>query len=338
MYNDFTKDHIETFKLCKYNLDSDNVLLNSIKKERRLIQQFIIDNPVLNIDIKKINSIGNIKEYCEVDWVATKDVELDLINIPDNYEIKWSTLKNKSKKNTIKIKTTSEQFESFKQRLKVLIYMIEYIKFKTNNIIKELDIYLILTILKKMIPESNKKIGIINVNTGYTDFSNNIIFIWRYEEFEKVLFHELIHYFNMDSRHTHLNHKIDIEGPHSYYEAITDFWGVYYHLIYFSIITNIKIKSLLELELGFICNQAMILHNFFELEDWKIKPNKIISQKTPAFSYYIIKYLLFEYFLINDLNEISDYNLLLDNILRKGFFNKPYIKIKSFRMTLLQLK
>ena len=121
-------------------------------------------------------------------------------------------------------------------------------------------------------------------------------------------------------------------------------YAILYHIIYISIITKIELKILLELEISYIKNQAMKLNNFFNLQNWKNKPNKYINQNTSAFSYYILKYLLFEYLLtlqdydiytyLNDIN----YEDLLNKILNKPFNQKEFINLDSMKMTLLQLK
>jgi hypothetical protein len=82
----------------------------------------------------------------------------------------------------------------------------------------------------------------------------------------------------------------------------------------------------------------MTLNDYFGLSNWKGKPKKVIKQSTSAFSYYILKYLIFEYFINNDINETKDYNELLQKSLEQGFTIKPYNKIKSSRMSLLQLE
>jgi hypothetical protein len=82
----------------------------------------------------------------------------------------------------------------------------------------------------------------------------------------------------------------------------------------------------------------MILNTLYGLDDWIIKPNKTIQQNTSAFSYYIIKYLLFEYSLHTKMSlYMKNSNNMIKEILNNGFTMKPYVKIDSSRMTLLQL-
>jgi hypothetical protein len=54
------------------------------------------------------------------------------------------------------------------------------------------------------------------------------------EEFEKVIFHEMIHYFDIDMSEQHVPKIINVshEHTHSYWEAWTDFLGIFYHIIY----------------------------------------------------------------------------------------------------------
>jgi hypothetical protein len=342
IWSNFTRDNILLFKSNKYLLNNNNILVEKLKNERIHIKTFIKNfNTNINIEIitdiillSKLNK--KIIKYSNQFFVHNKGVIDELnnnISINVLYRITWGI------SNTIIIKTNEEQFKKFKPRIKFIIRIIEYFKFKTNNNINNMTIYLILTGLTKFFP-NNKIIDVKHVNSGYTDFNENIIFIWRYEEFEKVLFHELIHYFDLDSRDHNFHNIINFKGHHAcYYEAITDFWGISYYLIFISLVSNISLKILLEIELIFIRNQAMQLNNYYKLKNWKTKPNKIIEQKTSAFSYYIIKYLLFEYALNNNIDiNMENYNDILKEILDKGFKTYPYIKINSARMTLLQLK
>jgi hypothetical protein len=338
MWSDFTKNTIDQFTMLPTIKLHPNII-KFIKDER---QKIISYNIKYDINIKKINNFNQkIKDMSSTKWVDSKNLMNDIINLPINIMITWND-------NKITIKCKKQHINTFIKRINTLISIIEYLKIKSGNINKVVDIYLILSSLEKKFPQDNV-MDVVNANTGYTDFSNNIIFVWRYEEYEKVLFHELIHYFNMDckeyAQYLNENPIIDIDGPHDYIEAITDYFGIIYNIIYISIITNIKIENLLKIELLFIKNQAYRLNILNNLNIWNDKPNIIIKQKTGAFSYYIIKYLLFRY--VNKSGNIIDFNKdkkidfvkLLNIILIDGMpkYNN-IINIKSSRMTLLQLK
>jgi hypothetical protein len=353
LWHEFTLNNIKLFEKVKININNNNVLLHFLKMERSRINSFIEKNKNMYIELKllkKNNNIYNkIKLYSDVDWVDITNVLDDLSNLPNIYKFTWKTPHDNINNidnidNIMYIQTTDEQINKIVKRIKILIFINEYIKYKTNNTNKISTIFLVLTNLKRFFPNKNELIRVNHVNGGYSNSYKKIIFVWRYEEFEKVLLHEIIHYFNMDNRDIIINTKLKINGPHSYYEAITDFWAIIYHLIYLSLIKKVAIKNLLELELTFIKNQAMILNDYFKLGNWDNIENISIEQSTPAFSYYILKYLLFEYFLINDLNKyindlnkIKKYDKIIKEIIKIGFIKQTYINIKSSRMSLLQL-
>lgn len=352
-WSDFTIENVKHFKKNKIHINKESPLLTAIKNERKLIKNFIKKfsklhikiNKVKQSDLKSINK--KIIKYSNVDWVDSECLKNDLPNLDKIYEIIWLTPVDpniNNSENKMYIQTTDKVISKIIKRLKILIFIGEYLKYKTNNTNKIFNIFLILSNLKRFFPDDNKKIMVRHVNGGYTDTEKNIIFVWRYEEFEKVFIHEVIHYIDMDSRHQHVNIDVDINGPTSFYEALTDFWAIFYHLIYLSLITRLPILNLLELELTFIENQAMTLNDHFNLGSWDypltntvFKSTNTILQSTPAFSYYILKYLLFNYFLENKLTDIHDYNTLINKIVEIGLITKPYIKLESSRMSLLQL-
>lgn len=334
----FTLDNMKLFKSIKYNIDDNNILLKTIKNERTNIKNFFKTNKTyykvekvvekVNDDMIKKDIINLSNEY----FVDKLNVLNRLKKLHDTYKISWGN-------NNIIIQTTSMEFKSFESRIYILIGMIEYLRIKTHYN-KSFSIYLALTNLEKTFPKNNIIMDVEHANSGYSDMNMNTIYIWRMEEFEKVLFHELMHLFDMDARHEKYDKHVDIDGMDRYYEALTDYYGIYYHIIYLSLVSRIKIKLLLELELGFIRNQANQLNDRLNLGNWVGKPNKKIKQKTASFAYYILKYLLFEYVCNKNeiIDNIKDYNKLYQELVSKGFIASKFIRIDSARMTLLQLK
>lgn len=71
--------------------------------------------------------------------------------------------------------------------------------FNKENI--DLNIYLFSTPFKKTLPKNNSVIGVHEVNSGFCnlDPNNRYIVIFREEEMEKVLLHELIHALDIDT-------------------------------------------------------------------------------------------------------------------------------------------
>ncbi len=327
MWSNFTKKNInELIKINKEYVNNNSLLIVKAKNDR---------NSILNMeDIKYTINKCNINKnklikYAKTFWVYDKFInELDDLN--NEYLVEWDG-------NKIYFKCHKDKFDKIKTRLNVFLKMIMFIK---GNNKKPLHLYLILSCLKKNIDFESSDIGPKNINSGYTHNIENYIFIWREEEFEKVTFHELIHYFNLD--HLHENFKCNLDNNQcifdkyeSLYEAVTDFKAIYYNLIYISILTKKRIIKLFNLEITFMYNQAKMIN-------YLIKKNiKLIS---PGYSYFILKYLLFKYFSdkatetdYNDIFiEIKNYNILLNKIGNLNEFN--YIDFKSSRMSFFELE
>jgi hypothetical protein len=334
MFCNFTNKNYKYYIKNKYNLDNDNLLLNTLNNEKDNIINYIKLNS-FNIIINEYNY--NIEKYCNFHFV-------DKLRLLNNLKILNKTLLITWNNNKIIIKIQNIN-NIILIKIKIIIYILEYLNLKKQNF----KIILVLSNLEKFTPNENSYINPEHINSGYYDPNINTIFIWRYEEFEKVIFHEFIHLINLDKHNNSVNLLINTcENAHNYFEAITDFWAIFYHLIYLSLILNIDIKLLLEIELSFIKNQAMKLNHFLNLNNWdkKILINKNIKQSTSAFSYLILKYLLFEYiinlkeFNINLINYIKniDLQILINKIINKKFIQEKYNNHNSFRMTLLQLK
>ena len=335
-----------------YNPKMNNNISFLLEEEKKNIIKYIKNHLNLKIIIKLLSNsyINQLKlkkrllNYAKSIFVDTKKLVTQLPQLNKTYIIIW-------KNNKIIIK--SNTYPQLLKRIKILIFIIEYIKEKIcapNN--RSITIYLVLSKLEKKFPNSNDIISSKNVNSGYCNLKTNVIFIWRKEEVEKVLFHEMIHHYNFTNHLVEFQFPINflINGPTNYYEAIADFWGIFYNLIYLSLVSNISVKKLFILEFCFIKNQALQLNNFFNL-NWKNIKLNIINQNTAAFSYYILKYLLIEYLLYNK-SEIL-FKFIKDNIIfdsevyyieYNNIFNKlniikddKYIKINSIRMTLLEL-
>jgi hypothetical protein len=142
----------------------------------------------------------------------------------------------------------------------------------------------------------------------------------------------------MDHRNENISLPVKINGPKSFYEAITDFNAIIYNIVYISFF-NIKIEIILNNELFFIRNQAkMILSHLNTMS---------CRQKSPAYSYYILKDKIFKYFTSDNADEE-----LFDDIFYKNInFNKlvqiikndkiqetNFIDLNSARMTLYEME
>jgi hypothetical protein len=327
MFCNFTKLYINHFIKNKYNLiDNNNLLLSLINKKEDILN--FINNTNINITYN-YNIKYDISKYLKSYFIDYENVKLQINDLKKNILIKW---------NNNKIYILSKEInKKLLLKIKLCIYILEYLR--NNN--KNIKIILLLTDLIKYSPINNEIIDVKHINSGYS-YDNKIV-IWRYEEFEKVLLHEIIHVLNLDKRDTHVDNIINTKF-HNYFEALTDFYAILYHIIYISLITNTNLKLLLEIELSFIKNQAFKMASILNFNISNFKYNINIKQNTSAFSYFILKYLLFEYIIqlsekdiFKYLNNIN-YNLLLNNIKNIKIKKYNYKIFTSLRMTLLQLK
>jgi hypothetical protein len=314
-----------------YDKRDKTIKLDFIKEERKKVKNKLknINYKILPYEIPK----NKINKLINTEWVYHEVIN-NLESLDTNYKITWyyKTTHN------IYLKCNKNKYISFCKRINILLNVINYLydlkKYEEN---KPINMYLVLTPLKKNF-DIDSVIGPKNINSGYTDFIVNEIFIWREEEFEKVIFHELIHYMDLDVRNMAFDDEElphNINGYKSYFEAFTDFWGIIYHLIYVSLVTSRSVISLLQIEFKFMENQANLMNDFFNLDKWDEK--KEINQKSPAFTYFIIKYMIFDKVISsNDISLLDNPRDLILNVLSKGFKTKRFIKLPP-RMTLIQL-
>ena len=216
-------------------------------------------------------------------------------------------------------KTNTDYQTATIKALKVLS-VLEYCNIKNANI----NISYALTNHKKELPEY-KILGPASINSGVTihRFNGDIhITLYRQEESDKVLLHELIHYLKLDFAlcdNDFINNLIldefNIINNMKYinlFEAYTDSIAIIFNSILNCILLNENINNYFQMELNFIESQMNNILNFFQFKSpaelLDKKSNKLINQNTSVLSYYILKYFLI----------ISSYLLLTE------YFPKTY--------------
>lgn len=212
--------------------------------------------------------------------------------------------------------------------------------------------------IKKLNGET--ELSSLHINSG-SCYRGKMITIWRKEEFEKVLIHELIHFLELDF--TELIGKEYFFGkfgikPVKVYESFTDSLAIIIHTVFVSVYTNKCYLELLNTELNFVLFQAAKITNHYGancINDLKGK----IKQSTDVISYYIIKASIL--FNLHTLLSFFEKNIYFNNrnkefmaIINMGLnhimFNRSlnYYKIinkkihneyikNSLRMTILEL-
>lgn len=163
---------------------------------------------------------------------------------------------------------------------------------------KKIKITLLLSPAKKIL-ETNKVLSPYNANSGFTFISSNEIFIFRKEEFPKVIIHELIHHdknihsnnFKSENKQLLLS-KFNIRPDCKLIlnETIIELWATIIHLSFVSKEYKVDFKKLLQTELTYSLYKS---HQLLELQ--KKQPQQLWFDKCNIYCYIIFKTILFYY-------------------------------------------
>jgi hypothetical protein len=164
---------------------------------------------------------------------------------------------------------------------------------------KSIVIHLLLTSAKKMMDE-NCVMGPRHINSGFTFINKNEIFIFRKEEFAKVIIHELIHhdknihsdYIKPENKQRLLAHfNINPQTEFILNEAIVELWATVIHLSLISKEYKLSFKELLSAEINYSLFKS---RQILKIQQKKV--NKEWFDKCNIFNYIIIKTILFFHF------------------------------------------
>ncbi len=212
-----------------------------------------------------------------------------------------------------------------------------------SNKSKKIIIHLLLTSAKKKF-EKNKILTAKNTNSGFTYVNRNDIFIFRKEEFAKVIIHELMHHdklihnddFTNANKKELLNHfGISEDTILILNEAIIEFWATLIHLAFVSCKYKINYLNLYEYELNYS------LYKTYQILKLKEKnKDKIWCDKCNIYAYIVFKTILLKN--INEFLQIYTYpydnskitNFIIEkseflNELLKNPPKNPIVKINS---------
>ena len=302
---------------------------NIYKKNINTIENYNFDNLISseyndnidnilneNLSIKKFINTNFYEKNLISNFVSTR-VLRDIIN---NIVVKTTYIMNNRK-----IIIFSKTFIKDKliNKIDSILNFFNYLTKKKN--FYEVQIYL--SDEKKKINSNHNFLVSDNINSGLT-LPGHYIILFRKEEMIKVLFHELIHYLDLDMRnyqkelfflYDEINLKADIINPN---EGYTEILALILLNIWESNYKNIKINNFLKyklnIELYWSFIQITKILNFFKYKSFdKLFENEnIFHQKTNVLSYFFFKTIL----LLN-INSIFK-DLTLDNLyINKSRFN-----------------
>jgi hypothetical protein len=188
---------------------------------------------------------------------------------------------------------------------------------RNNNKVK---VRILLSKQKKSLFDNYDIIGPINVNSGST-LPGEYVNIWRVEEFEKVLIHEIQHYYGCDFHSSNPNYYLiknvidkyfDIDGDDKVNESYNEAMAHIIAMVYFSKIHNIQLADVYHHEMYFLIFQTAKIIEYFNGNKYEAifrseKDHIVINQRTSVLSYYLIKTLFMFYinYTINFINQIS---------------------------------
>jgi hypothetical protein len=302
---DTYKDFLKWFILNQHEIDYDEIF-NKIKsnkklvdlfnttfqknKSREMLHNFLHDNTYVGLDTIHYSEITDLQNIL----IENDDT---MINIYADISYDKDKLNNNIK-NILNIIAIMHKINK------------EIIKSKQNK----LNLNILLGKQKKYIYETDIMTP-ININSG-SSLRGKYVNIWREEELEKVLIHEIQHFYNcdfhaFDNGYNELSNFIkqtfSINGDDKVNESINEVMAIIIHMIYQSIKLNIDLSIIYSYEMYFTMFQIAKIIVFYggTSYDSLFRNNEnyiTFKQTTSVLSYYVIKGL----FLFN-INETLDF-------------------------------
>ena len=225
------------------------------------------------------------------------------------------------------------------------------------------NIYLFLINKNKKLNRSQKlrSLGVNNINSAYAQtmgFYNSKVCIFREEEIEKVLLHEMIHALNLDNTHlskeTTISKSFNISPEQKIIlnEAYTEIWAVIYLCFLKTLETKKSFKANIKIELEHTLKQISKILNYYgftDISDFNKSYDGLnrFNQTTSVFSYFFVKgALLFQLEKFLSLDATENRHKITSDMLISFCKNKKYLEeinkymkkkdsSRSLRMTIL---
>jgi hypothetical protein len=339
------KQHYTTLNILKYL--NNNELLNLeqySKTERYEFTKLINSNNNLELG-KWINNNGNdimkhanylansqqippqlYNSHIDIN-VLNNFVELNILDYLFN-KLEYTHKYNISYKNltiNLVIYSKTKITKTLLNGILTRIITMGLFKSQDTKIVINVDIFL--TQFKKLMNKDTKILGPREINSGFAE-RNKKLCIFRSEELNKVLVHELIHYLDLDLQ------DVDFKDFYKFFnispnqkvllnEAYTEIIAILIN----SIIDSPNITSnrtILNNELKFSFYQVSKILLFYGFADanefFQANTNTKFKQKTSIFSYFIVKTIL-----LYNLNTFLD--LYYKNKIHRGNFKELILKL-----------
>ena len=217
------------------NLTRSHVSVKKMLREKNI--RGFISHPVLK-DLSFLNS-----KFVPIEIKKTMETEI-------HYTLKYS-FKINTRKITILFYIHSydeiqiKKYDGYIEKIMILLFFLStYSKNKCSN---HLTIHFCLSSLQKLIPTNVIDVfDVKHVNSAVTTscVPKGHIFIYRNEEWFKVLIHELFHVMGLDFSYGHsslftqkLRDELNIESDYLIYEAYSEFWATIINTMFYTYFT-----------------------------------------------------------------------------------------------------
>lgn len=278
-------DFVKYYTLNQHNIDLKTIK-NDIKNNDKLIN--IYNKIYNNVGRKEICDIFCNNTFVSID-VLTELETNDLINVTVNNEDLYLSVYYYDIKNV----------DVYLTNIIRIIKIIKNINTHFNHKNIKFNVIMFLGNCTKNF--SGSVITPYNINSG-SSIVNIYASVWRKEEYEKVLIHELLHFIETDficdstiDLQNKISDLIKYEGINSCNESYNETMAGIINMCYKSIKHDININKIYEIELNFLYIQSAKMIMFFNGENIADLFNKkiTIKQTTSALSYILFKMILF---------------------------------------------
>ncbi len=310
---DSYKSFVNWFNLNQHKIDYNEIYKN-INSNKKLVEMF---NNMLQINLNR--------EHLHENLHKNVFVGLDTIHYSETVDLEEYIIESEYAKLYLYFEKGQLIEELILRILNIVTIMHkinkEIIKSKTNK----LELIVFLGKQRKQ-TFNNDILTPININSG-SCYRKVLVNVWREEELEKVLFHELLHFYECDFHIYESNYNllksfvqdtfsIDNDSD-KVNESINEMMAILLHMIYQSERLHMDLNIIYSYEIFFSMFQVAKIITFYNGSSYenlfKSNPNNIkIKQTTSVLSYFIIKCLLL--FNINStLDYLDKVNLKVDN-------------------------
>jgi hypothetical protein len=186
-------------------------------------------------------------------------------------------------------KTKDDCINRYQIVMTILRFMLAYTS------IPLIKIDFLFTDVKKTLPPKNELIGQDTLNTGYT--IDNLIVVYREEEWLKVFIHECMHLFEYDGilrdKSELLYSLFPVNKNILLNESYSEIWARILNCCMISVVNDIPVKILLKKESEFSKKQMIKILNHMNLTyNDLFNPTIVFHEKTNAFAYIVLGAIL----------------------------------------------